>query len=132
MKPKDSQYWEDWRRIAEKDFGRAHFLLQAEDVEAAGFYLQQALEKFLKAFLLKKGWRLRRIHDLESLLNDAIFYDNSFESFRAVTQKVTAFYFIERYPLMSPASIDLEDVRNGLADANPMIQKIRKHLDDRN
>jgi hypothetical protein len=41
------------------------------------------LEKFLKAFLLSRGWELERIHDLEALLNAALVYDSSFfESFR--------------------------------------------------
>jgi len=47
-------------------------LLDAGDGELAGFCLQQAVEKFLKAFLLSKGWKLRRVHDLNTLLDDAL------------------------------------------------------------
>ena len=36
------------------------------DPEMAGFCLQQAIEKFLKAFLLSKGWQLWQIHSLEA------------------------------------------------------------------
>jgi HEPN domain-containing protein len=38
--------------------------------------------KFLKAFLLSKGWQLRRIHDLEALLDDAMAFDPSLAVFR--------------------------------------------------
>ena len=44
----------------------------SNDPDAAGFYLQQAMEKYLKAFLLSKKWKLKRTHDLEVLLNEAV------------------------------------------------------------
>ena len=56
MPLEESLYPADWLRIAEKDLGRVEQLLDIQDPEAAGFYLQQAVEKFLKAFLLSKGW----------------------------------------------------------------------------
>ena len=77
MKPKESMYPADWLRIAEKDITRVHQLLTLHDPEAAGFYLQQAVEKFLKAFLLSNGWALQRIHDLDPLLNEALTFDGS-------------------------------------------------------
>lgn len=58
MLREESFYPADWLRIAEKDLGRVERLLSIQDPEAAGFYLQQAVEKFLKAFLLSKGWQL--------------------------------------------------------------------------
>ncbi len=60
---RESLYPNDWLRIAEKDWQRAHQLLDEHDPELAGFCLQQAVEKYLKAFLLSKKWQLRRIHD---------------------------------------------------------------------
>ena len=62
MPREESLYSADWLRIAEKDLGRVEHLLDVHDPEAAGFFLQQAVEKFLKAFLLSKGWELERIH----------------------------------------------------------------------
>ena len=47
MPREESLYPADWLRIAEKDLGRVKHLLHAHDAEAAGFYLQQAVEKFL-------------------------------------------------------------------------------------
>ena len=55
MQHKESSYSEDWLRIAEKDLDRVKRSLRDGDTEAAGFFLQQSLEKFLKAFLLSKG-----------------------------------------------------------------------------
>lgn len=64
MPPKESRYPKDWLALAEKDLVRVRRSLRDRDPELAAFCLQQAVEKFLKAFLLSKGWKLRRIHDL--------------------------------------------------------------------
>jgi len=85
-------------------------LLDVQDPAAAGFFLQQAVEEFLKAFLLSRGWELERIHDLEALLNAALACDPSLESFRSVCQKITGFYAVERYPFMIETGLTEDDV----------------------
>ena len=125
MLREESLYPADWLRIAEKDLGRVKHLLAVHDLEAAGFFLQQAVEKFLKAFLLSKGWELERIHDLEVLLNEALAYDPSLEPFRAVCQKVTGFYFVERYPFVVEAGLTAEDVRTSLEQVRGLIERLR-------
>jgi HEPN domain-containing protein len=126
MKREDSLYPADWLRIAEKDLARVSHLLDISDSETAGFYLQQAVEKFLKAFLLSKGWELQKIHDLETLLNKALAYDSSLEEFRPICQKTTAFYFVERYPFITDASLTEEDIRGSREQAEKLIEKLRK------
>lgn len=128
MQPKESIYPHDWLSIAEKDFNRIQTMLNADDAEAAGFYLQQAVEKFLKAFLLSKNWRLQRIHDLEPLLNAALPFDPSFEAYRETVQLITGFYFVERYPLVLETGITEEDVQNALERVRPMVEAIRRNL----
>lgn len=39
-------------------------MLADGDAEGAGLFLQQSLEKFLKAYLLGKGWKLKKVHTL--------------------------------------------------------------------
>jgi HEPN domain-containing protein len=123
-----SLYPADWLRIAERDLRRVQDMLAAHDPAAAGFFLQQAVEKFLKAFLLCRGWQLRRIHSLDALLDDAVSYDPSLEQFRPVCQKITAFYFLERYPLLVDAGPTEEDVRSSLEHVQGFIQRLRKEV----
>ena len=125
MSPQESLYFADWLRIAEKDLRRARRLLADNDAEMAGFCLQQAVEKFLKAFLLSRGWQLRRIHSLEALLDDAMTYDTTLGNFRDLCQKISAFYFVERYPLVAEGDMTGEDVRTSLEQAEGLIQKLR-------
>lgn len=126
MPGKESLYPADWLRIAERDLQRVTHLLAVHDPAAAGFFLQQAVEKFLKAFLLARGWALERIHDLEVLLNAALAYDPSLETFRTVCQKITVFYVVERYPLIVDSSLTEEDVRKALEEVEALIERLRK------
>jgi len=128
MPREESLYPADWLRIAEKDLGRVDHLLDVQDPEAAGFFLQQAVEKFLKAFLLVKGWRLERIHDLEALLNAALAYDPSLEPFRSACQKITGFYLMERYPFVVEAGLTEDDVRDSLTQVKLLIERLRAEI----
>lgn len=125
MPGEESLYPADWLRIAEKDLKRVEHLLSAQDPEAAGFFLQQAVEKFLKAFLLSKGWKLKRIHDLEVLLNAALAHEPSLEPFRPACQKITGYYLMERYPFVTRAGLTEEDVRESLVEVEKLIEKLR-------
>lgn len=128
MPRKESLYPGDWLRIAEKDFGRATYLLHAHDAEAAGFFLQQAIEKFLKAFLLSKGWQLQRIHDLEPLLNEVLAFDGSLERYRPILQKITGFYFIERYPFVLDSGLTEDDIQQALTQVQGLVETIRSQF----
>lgn len=124
MRHSESLYSSDWLRIAEKDLGRAKKLLKEDDIELAGFCLQQALEKFLKAFLLAKGWKLRRVHNLDALLDDAVHFEDSLSQFRALCIRVTSFYFLERYPSFD-VTVTKNDVQTALDDSFLLIEKLR-------
>jgi HEPN domain-containing protein len=77
---------------------RVDALLAISDEEGAGFHLQQAAEKYLKGFLLGRGWQLKRTHDLEDLIDDAVQFDAHFETFREECRFSGEFYVSERYP----------------------------------
>ena len=69
MSPPDRQA-RDMLFLAQKDFRAAMILAQAEEpeMEAAGFHLQQSVEKTLKAWLTGLGVTFPRTHDLSLLL----------------------------------------------------------------
>jgi HEPN domain-containing protein len=128
MKRSESTYPGDWLRIAERDVERVQKLLDLHDPEAAGFFLQQATEKFLKAFLLSKGWTLRRIHDLEVLLNEAVVFDAAMEKHREVLQKISGLYFLERYPLVMESGLSETEMKELLHSVRSLFETIRTSL----
>ena len=128
MPREESLYPLDWLHIAERDFSRVERLLDIDDAQAAGFFLQQAIEKFLKAYLLSKGWRLRRIHDLEALLNEAVRYDESFDAFREPCQTITTFNIIDRYPVMTNVELSNDDIDKLVDQVRPLIARIQEAI----
>jgi HEPN domain-containing protein len=46
--------------------------------------LQEAAERFLKAYLIAGGWKLRRIHDLGALVAEAVAMDARFAALRGL------------------------------------------------
>ena len=97
MQPEE-QDAESWRRIARQDWQRLHLLLNAGDGPGAGLFLQQTLEKFLKGYLIGRGWQLRKIHELDRLLDAAGTYDPALLAFRPLCARVSTYYLVERYP----------------------------------
>jgi len=76
MPREESLYPQDWFAKARQDVRTVEILLREEgDAEVAGFHLQQAVEKYLKGYLLSQGWELERIHNLETLLNEAVRFE---------------------------------------------------------
>jgi len=95
--------------------------LRDGDAQAAGFFLQQSLEKYLKAFLLQRGWRLRKIHELHALLDDAIRHAASLEEFYSLCERVSGYYTGDRYPPLSLMDLTCEDVQKDAEAAKPFI-----------
>lgn len=117
----------DWLRIAAKDLLRVERALRDADPEAAGFWLQQSVEKSLKAFLLSKGWKLKRIHDLEALLDDALDYDPLLEKFRDACDRISDYYLVERYPAFIQGAAEA-DVQTGLESARALVAHVRSAI----
>jgi HEPN domain-containing protein len=122
MPANESGYWRDWFNLASRDLERVHRCLEAQDLEDAAFHLQQALEKYLKGFLLNRGWTLKRHHNLVELSHTASQYLPEVVDFKELCLEVTEYYTIERYPLFTEIEIDDEDLRNNLNRATKLIE----------
>lgn len=125
MKPEQpSFYFQDWKKTARQDWHRLLVLLEDGDPEGASFFLQQTLEKFLKAYLLQNGWKLKKIHALQVLLNEALPYNDALKDFLLVCERVSAFYLADRYPTLGTSQLDAEDIQEELSDAREFIEAL--------
>jgi HEPN domain-containing protein len=124
---KESRYWKEWLNKAEKDLQRVEKRLENGDTEDATFHLQQAIEKYLKGYLLSKGWKFKPVHDLERLLDEIIQFDTNFEQFREVCQRINPYYIEERYPFFFPQP-SKEEVEKSLIAAREMVKRIQKEM----
>lgn len=113
---KESSYPVDWFKKAEQDLRRTELRIKEDDFEDAAFHLQQSIEKYLKGYLISKGWKLEKVHDLEYLLDEAIKFDQKFEEYRTLCQGVTGYYLVARYPFFHEAP-GFEEIKENLAVA---------------
>jgi HEPN domain-containing protein len=122
MNEKEGLLSSEWISIARKDWNRVYHMLQYDDFEASGLFLQQSLEKYLKAFLLQQGWKLRKIHELDALLDEAVKFDPELENFRDLCERISGYYLAERYPPLGHTYLTHEDIENGLIEARKFIR----------
>lgn len=87
------------------------FLLAAERLSAADVIyahsgstytgievLQEAVERYLKGFLVAKGWVLRKVHDLAFLNDEAKTFDSRFAAFDDLCESLTEQFWAQHYP----------------------------------
>jgi HEPN domain-containing protein len=120
---------EEWIERGEHDLEAARLLLDREaHSDIVLFHIHQAVEKCLKGFLIQHGWKLRKIHDLETLITEAVDFDNIFKGYLDIARELTAFYYTERYPPGPTPSYSLEKTREMLEAASGLIEKIKDKL----
>lgn len=112
----------DWIKAAKKDWHRMEKMLEHEDTEAAGYFFRHTLEKYLKAFLLQHGWKLKKIQALPTLLDDAVKYNANLESFRELCERVSGYYLTERYPALVDTRLTCEDIEKDIEEAKRFIK----------
>lgn len=94
-----TKYVADWFARAEDDFSTASILLKEKiSPNQICFHSQQIVEKYLKGFLAYHDKHVRKIHDIESLLENCRSIDNSFESLQNDARFLAPFYAKSRYP----------------------------------
>jgi HEPN domain-containing protein len=90
-----------WFRKAESDLKVVKHLLTIDEppTDALSFHCQQAIEKYLKAFLTFHDVRVKKIHDLEAILNLCIEQDVEFKSLdKEKISSLSLFAVDVRYP----------------------------------
>jgi len=89
----------DWFAFAEERLHAADVLWKHEGLTASGIeMLQEAVERYLKGYLIAKGWTLIKTHDLERLLKEAAGFDQTFAQFQSLAEELTEDYFAQHYP----------------------------------
>lgn len=118
-----------WFKRAQKDIEDAELLLRnSNSMENAAFLIQQAVEKYLKGFLIYHGWELEKIHDLVKLVSYVIKIDNAFEEFVPSLRKITTFYTETRYPIAYELEYTTQEMQESMEEAKRLITLIKKKV----
>ncbi len=91
----------EWIEKAEADFisaGREYRARKQPNHDAACFFAQQCVEKYLKARLVEAGVAFPKTHDLEALLDLVLPIEPLWDAFRSPFGDLTSFAVAFRYP----------------------------------
>ena len=119
----------EWFGHGDKDLRTAKILIEHHGFsDNVAFFLQQASEKYLKGYLLSKGWKLQKTHDLEVLISEAAKYDKTFKDFLDFAQIISALYVESRYPLGPPKEYSQKEISDWLQHTEKIISKIKEAM----
>jgi HEPN domain-containing protein len=120
----DSPYAEDWKKVAQKDWGRMKLLLDSDDYEGAAYFLQQAVEKRLKAWLIDRGAPLRKTHELSLLLTEAAGFEPRLAAHEPICLRLAGYYFSQRYPTLIDTELSRADVEADMLGAEALLEDL--------
>jgi len=120
----------EWLELAAHDWESAQQLVEIEKFHptVVGALVQQAVEKFLKGYLISRGWELEKTHDLERLCKIAAGRDKEFSKYVDLCIEVGDFYITGRYPPVVGAGLTDEDATKALKSASKLIAYILRNV----
>ena len=118
----------EWILKAQNDLETAEILLkETGPTDTLCFHCQQAVEKFLKAYLVFSGIHFEKIHDLWKLAKLASEKDKKILEFEKELKALNAYYIESRYP-SDAAAYSRKECRESLRDATEITQHILKAI----
>ena len=117
---------QEWFKKAKHDLDAVNDIIKGSaHPDVAGVLLQQCLEKYLKGYLLSKGWKLIKTHDLKQLLDEAVKFHAHFRNYYDLTDVLTEYYIEERYPF-GETEISIEEIKENLKKVKELIRFIKQ------
>lgn len=95
----DPQNPADWLILARDRLEKADAIFERFGASWTGIeLLHEAVERFLKAYLVHKGWTLIKTHDLSRLLVEACHFNGDFEAYAEMARSLTEQFWEQHYP----------------------------------
>ncbi len=126
--PLDEAELRRWLEKADRDHRSAVALIAVTPAitDTAAFHCQQAVEKYLKAYLFSQGIDFERTHDLHALVLLCSDRDASFLSMRDRAATLTPYAVRFRYP--GPVDPTVEAVQAAIAIVNEIAAFVRARV----
>jgi len=121
------QAWE-WFERGNHEIETAQLLYEQQGyTDTIAYHIQQAIEKYLKGYLVLKGQKPLWTHELDTLLNLAEKFDpDLYSPFIELCERATRYYIEDRYPPGPPPEYDREEMKADLDLAWELVKKIRQ------
>ncbi len=119
----------EWILKGQSDLETAEILLREQGpTDTLCFHCQQAVEKFLKAYVVFSGIRFEKIHDLWKLTKLAGKTNKKILGFEKELKSLNAYYIESRYP-SDAATYTQKECKEALHDANEITQFLLKEIE---
>ncbi|MBU4579592.1 HEPN domain-containing protein [Patescibacteria group bacterium] len=116
---------EEWFRKAKDDYKSAEVVLEEGGYYGTTCFLsQQIAEKYLKGFLVSRGKRFQKIHDLIKLLNECKEIDKSFNELEDECILLNEYYIETRYPVDAPIDYSKTEAKFALTASEKIMNFI--------
>jgi HEPN domain-containing protein len=123
----DTKKHNEWFIMAKKDMRSANILFEHNaDNEIICFHCQQAIEKYIKGYILYIAGELQEGHNLVRLCKKVMVYDSSFSDFLKDVAFVITFYIETRYPAEESLFVSIDDTKECIDIMNKIVNKIDK------
>ncbi len=110
-----------WLKIADEDLADAKIMLNFKRYGRTCFFSQQAVEKYLKAFLIERDVfnpKVHKTHDLSKLLKHCINIDDEFLTIKELKLEKLSIYAVEpRYDIDFFIKISEEEAKEAVETA---------------
>ncbi|MBL7066010.1 MAG: HEPN domain-containing protein [Anaerolineae bacterium] len=125
------QQAQEWFERGDHDIETAQFLYgEGGYTDVIAYHIQQAIEKYLKGYLVLKGQRPPWVHELDTLLNLVSQLEpDLYPQFIDLCEKATRYYIEERYPPGPLTQYSLEEIKADLDLAWQLVSSIRQRAE---
>lgn len=119
----------EWFERGNHDIETAQLLFDERGyTDSIAYHIQQAIEKYLKGYLVLHGKKPPKIHELDTLLHKIAEFDNSLLSYLDICEKASRYYIEERYPPGPLVQYEYQEIKSDLDKAWELIRDVQKKL----
>jgi len=116
---------QEWFERGRHDIETAQLLYDEQGyTDSIAYHIQQALEKYLKGYLVLNGKKPPKIHELDTLLNHVLRFDSSLNSFLELCEKASRYYMEDRYPPGPVVEYQYNQIKADLDEAWELIRRV--------
>jgi len=116
---------EEWFERGLHDIETAQLLYDERGyTDSIAYHIQQAIEKYLKGYLVMHGKKPPKIHELDTLLNHITGFNDSFNGFLDLCEKASRYYIDDRYPPGPIVEYEYSEIKADLDKAWELIRNI--------
>ena len=131
MKQQDSKMHKAWFKKGDDDLEVAKLVFKDGGfMDIVGYHLNQAIEKYLKGFLLFYNQAYPRTHNLVQLLRECSKFDHDIIDYSEDCERMNTYYIEAKYPMDMPWNYPKDEMRKSIEMTEFLIKYIQKQINE--